>query len=290
MRENDTKETRDEVWLAERVRLLWEMHFADVPKGLSIVTHFGTRARYRFGSIVARGGKAVITVNQLFADPFVPTYVVDGTLAHELAHYAHGFGSGLPRLHAHAHRGGVVDRELETRGLGELNAKAAQWREAYWDAFHAARCGDLTTRRAAREDDTAARWNAFLDRSGNRTEAELRGRLALLAPLFGFTSDAPPFAVEWLRATRRQAGLSYWYARTRTVRLHGLLADRRVPGVVVDFELSYWLARRVAGERWQNIHAVLCRTEQGRVADDALRWRCSAWTAFRNRHHPLGGR
>ncbi len=115
---------RDAEWLAERVRLLWENHFADVPTGFPITTRFGTRAQYRFGSISAQNGKTLILLNRLFADPFVPTFVVDATLAHELAHYAHGFGSGLPRLYAHAHRGGVVDKELEKRGLGELSARA----------------------------------------------------------------------------------------------------------------------------------------------------------------------
>jgi hypothetical protein len=290
VRENDETEVRDETWLAERVRLLWEMHFADVPKGFPITTRFGTRARYRFGSIAARNGRTVITINQLFADSFVPTYVIDGTLAHELAHYAHGFGSGLPRLHTHAHRGGVVDQELEKRGLGELDRKAAQWREACWEAFYAARCGDLTARRASREEVTTARWDALLTRSDCRTETELLGRLTLLAPKFGFAPNAPPFTVVWLRATRRQAGLSYWYARARVVRLHGLLADRRVPDVVVEFELAYWLARQAAGAPWSSVHAALCRAGLDTVAEEALRWRRRAWTSFRTRNHPLGRR
>ena len=35
---------RDNAWLAERLRLLWDMHFADVPVGYPITTQFGTRA------------------------------------------------------------------------------------------------------------------------------------------------------------------------------------------------------------------------------------------------------
>ncbi len=280
---------RDDAWLAERLRLLWEVHFSDVPRGYPITTRFGNRAKYCYGSIAARNGQTSIRINQLFADPFVPDYVVDATLAHELAHYAHGFHYGLPRLHAHAHRGGVVDKELERRGLGELYAKAAQWRQAHWEAFYAARCGDIMARRSAHAEDAAAAWERVLSASGSRTEEELRGRLALLAPRLGLAAgDTPPFHVEWLRATRRQTCPSYWFAHERTLRLHGLLADRRVPGVVVEFELAYWLARQSVGDRWQSIHVALCRAGLASVADEALRWRRHAWTTFRNRHHPLG--
>jgi hypothetical protein len=283
------EEWRDEAWLTERVRLLWEHHFADVPKGYPITTRFGTRAQYRYGSIVARNGKTIITVNRLFADPSVPTFVVDGTLAHELAHYAHGFGSGLPQIYKDAHRGGVVDKELEKRGLGELSAKAEQWHQAHWDSFYAVRCDDLTAQRTAKQDSLLSRWETLLCRPECRSEGELRGRLTLLAPRLGVSAnEALPFGVEWLRATRRQTGLSYWYAKSRVVRLHGLMADRRVPGVVVDFELSYWLARRRVGERWQNIHAALLAAGLETVAEEALRWRRKSWTSFRNRHHPMG--
>src|SRR5205814_1734563 len=82
--------------------------FPDVQQGYPITTRFGIRARNRFGSIGAQDKKTIIMVNRLFADPCVPTFVVDGTLVHELAHYAHGFGSGLPKLYSDPHRGGVV--------------------------------------------------------------------------------------------------------------------------------------------------------------------------------------
>lgn len=289
METEDTQaEIRDERWLAERVGLLWEMHFSDVPKGFPIVARFGTRAKYRFGSIAARNDKTVILVNQLFSDPFVPVFVVDGTLVHELAHYVHGFGSGLPRRHRHAHRGGVVDQELEARGLIELDRKANTWREANWDAFYAEKCGDLLQRETARKDATSSIWKALLSRPGSRTEEELRQRLVTLAPRFGYSEATLPFRVEWLHATRRQNGISYWFARSRAVRLHGLASDRRVPDVVIDFEIAYWLARQTVGSGWEGIHRLLSRGGMQAASDDALRWRRHAWTSFCNRHHPLG--
>ncbi|HLK56446.1 MAG TPA: hypothetical protein VKU00_07775 [Chthonomonadaceae bacterium] len=287
--ENAAERVRDNAWLAERLRLIWDMHFSDVAQGFPIVTRFGIRAQRRFGSIAARNKTTTILINQLFADPFVPEYVVDGTLGHELAHYAHGFGSGLPRLYTDPHRGGVVDKELEKRGLGEVNRKAEVWREAHWDAFYAARCTDLVSRKAARTQTSATLWNTLLCRPEARPLAELREMLWRLAPRLGYTAqDTLPFTAEWLHATRRQSGTSYWFAKSRVVRLHGLLADKRVPLTIVEFELAYWLARCQVGERWPNIHAVLSRAGMDATAQEALYWRKRAWTAFRNRNHPLG--
>jgi hypothetical protein len=279
---------RDEAWLDERVNLLREMHFADVPQGYPITTRFGIRARNRFGSIGAQDHKTIIMVNRLFADPCVPTFVVDGTLVHELAHYAHGFGSGLPKLYSDPHRGGVVDKELEKRGLGDITRKSELWRSLNWETFYRSRCEDLTSRRDARRDEADIRWDALLKRTDSRTELELHGRLVLLAPRLGVPSARSlPFSVEWLRATRRQSGLSYWFAKSRIVRVHGLLADRRVPAAVLEFELACWLARHVVGSNWQKIQATLGAADMNAVMEEALHWQRRSWTAFRNRHHPL---
>lgn len=285
--ENSTT-PRDTRWLEERVRLLRENHFADVAQGFPIVVRFGTRAQRRFGSIGSRNGVSHIMVNLLFANPEVPVYVVDETLAHELAHYAHGFGSGLPRLYADPHRGGVVDRELEKRGLGEVHRKAEAWREAHWGSVYGQCCEDLVQRRAAKTEMTNEMWDAFLSTPGHRTQEELNGRLALLAPRLGYRPELGlPFTVEWLRATSRQASPSYFLSKSRTVQVHGLLADRRVPGAAVDFELAYWLARRAFGASWKSVYAALCAAKMDSMADEALKWRKSRWTAFCTRNHPL---
>jgi hypothetical protein len=286
--EETAEENRNDRWLTERIQLLRENHFADMPQGYPIVTGFSTRAKYRLGCICARDGRALIQVNRLYADPFVPVYVVDGTLAHELAHYAHGFGSGLPRVYEHAHRGGVVDKELERRGLGPLYIRAEQWRKTHWDTFYHARCGDIVAKQTAQQEDTESRWNAFLSAPGRRTLADIQARHALIATrLAPYASRVPLFTVEWLRASARQAFPSYWYAGQRALRLHGLLADRRVPDAVVDFEITYWLCRQAVGEPWQRIHALLCRSGLDADAGAALAWRKRSWKAFCTRNHPL---
>ena len=285
-RDNEMEpDTRNEVWLTERVTLLRHIHFSDVARGYPIVTRFGIRARNRFGSIGAQDQRTIILVNRLFADPVVPVFVVDATLAHELAHYAHGFGSGLPRIYTDPHRGGVVDRELENRGLGELTRKSELWRKLNWDQFYNSRCTDITARRTSRQKAVEERWNVILNDQGSRTENQLQSVLISLAPLFGFID--PPFEVEWLRATIRQTAPSYWFARSRVVRLHGLLADRRVPPSLIEFELGYWLARQSVGDNGANIQKALRIAQLQASADEALRWRRHAWTAFCNRHHPL---
>lgn len=279
---------RDDDWLAERVSLLRQIHFADVPQGYPITTRFGIRARNRFGSIGAKAKRTIILVNRLFADTVVPTYVVDGTLAHELAHYAHGYGSGLPLLYKDPHRGGIVDKELDRRGLGQINEKAEHWRKTYWDDFYLARCADLDARRMARAESVNQKWSLVLNRAGSRSEAELRSRLSRMSPQFGFSE--PPYRAEWLRATARQTAPSYWFSQSRTVRVHGLLADARVPLAVLEYEIGYWLARRAVGDNPHRIHQALCLAGLDTAAGEAVQWRRRSWNAFRTRNHPLASK
>lgn len=276
---------RTDAWLGDRITLLRRLHFADVAEGYPIVSRFGIRARNRFGSIGARDGKTIILVNRLFADTAVPEFVVDGTLAHELAHYAHGFGSGLPRIHADPHRGGVVDRELERRGLAETLLRSEEWRKVHWDAFYQSRCSDLIENRVEREACVTAQWDRLLNHPNGRTEAALRTRAAGLAPRFGFAQ--PPFATEWLRASLRQTAPSYWYAKSRVVRVHGLLSDPRAPQAMIDFELGYWLAHLAVGHQPGRIQQAMDVAGLRAIAGEAANWRRHAWTGFCSRNHPL---
>ena len=55
-----------------------------------------------------------------------------GLIAHELTHYAHGFGSHHPRRYRHPHRGNVVQRELNKRGLGAELRFYTEWTNEVW--------------------------------------------------------------------------------------------------------------------------------------------------------------
>src|SRR6266700_2137874 len=92
---------RDNEWLEGRLKLLWGKYYSDAPAGLPIEVRFGRPAQYRFGSIRQKGDTCQIYMNPLFAHPDVPDYVIDATMVHELAHYVHGYGSGLTKLHEH---------------------------------------------------------------------------------------------------------------------------------------------------------------------------------------------
>jgi len=289
MTQHSTRSTRnalrDNRWLESRLRHLWDTYYHDVPPGYPIRVRFGRRARYRYGSIFSLDRTCWIQVNGLFAHPDVPEYVVDATIAHELAHYVHGYGSGLRKLHSHPHRGGVVDAEMRRRGCFFLEEKASVWREEQWPLFYTTQSAGAASRLAAREERTQNRWEAYLSTPGFRTEADVGARLAELAPRFGFCR--PPFVVGWLRASLRHRGLSYFYRREAAVRLHGILADFRVPDVVIDYELSYWLALHAGGKRWADVERVLQETGLWAAAQQAIQWRRKVWTRYRKAHHPL---
>jgi hypothetical protein len=138
-------EVRDGAWLERELERLLQGPFLDVEIVNPIVVKWGRRARGRFGSIALRDGVSVIIINGAFREPGIPAEIVRATLAHELAHYAHGFSSEHRQAHPHPHRGGVVDRELGARGLGELAGLHKRWAREEWP-----RIAPLSQRRTRR--------------------------------------------------------------------------------------------------------------------------------------------
>ncbi|MGI6103036.1 MAG: hypothetical protein ACOYBJ_00200 [Patescibacteria group bacterium] len=140
------QEERDNAWLEETLAQLWYRHFSDVPQPNDVRIKFGRRAATRLGSI-KWGRKAVkhpdgstqrrsiITMTGYFKDPAIPDDVVRGVIAHELVHYAHGFGGPNPQLYSHPHKGGVVDRELRQRGLGDVLKFEKRWLKDNWREY-----------------------------------------------------------------------------------------------------------------------------------------------------------
>ncbi len=140
---------RDNQWLLSRLNEIWERSFSDVAQLNPVFIVFGRKATYRFGSIRAgdaeqlhefgnirwrkQGGSqySAVTINGLFKDPTIPQEVVDYTIAHELAHYAHGFSSPHKRKYRHPHKGGVVTRELKSRGLAGIMKAYRVWLKQY---------------------------------------------------------------------------------------------------------------------------------------------------------------
>lgn len=111
-------EKRDEKWLNERLVQIWRLLFPDVEKANEVKAVFKGKWKNKFGHIVKKKKETEIAINGLFSEPIVPEYVIDATLAHELIHYMHGFGSPLKQKYKHPHKGGVVTKELLKRGFG----------------------------------------------------------------------------------------------------------------------------------------------------------------------------
>ena len=101
--------------------------------------NYGATWKTRLGLITLSDDRATsyIQVNSLVRMREVPDYITNITIAHELVHYAHGFGSPLPRRYKHPHRGGVVKRELLRRGLAAEYARYDEWVYERWYDFYA---------------------------------------------------------------------------------------------------------------------------------------------------------
>jgi hypothetical protein len=144
-------ESRDNKWLEEKMFELWENNFNDVPRINLVVIKFGKGAKRQLGCIrmanhKTRGiGKklkelgtqdskttSVITITKHFALAEIPEFVVIGTIAHEMCHYAHGFNSPLQQIYNHPHKGGVIRKEMEKRGLGEIYKESNKWLKKNW--------------------------------------------------------------------------------------------------------------------------------------------------------------
>lgn len=155
---------RDDKWLFAKLDEVWDAHFPDIPQDNNVRIVWGRRARSRLGSIklvtsdkkqvtrrsrksqiLARpsGGakrksihpETIITINSLFKDPKIPEYVVTGTIAHELAHYAHGFHSPLEKKFDTPHAGGVVRSEMRCRGLEKIQKAQKKWLKENWKDY-----------------------------------------------------------------------------------------------------------------------------------------------------------
>lgn len=125
---------RDDLWLRRELNYLWSVFFKDVPRANVVEIAYGGFWKTRVGLITlsASGSKTSIRINGYLRFPEVPDFVATATIAHELVHYSHGFGSPLAQRYVHPHRGGIVNRELERRGLGIEQRLSSKWLKENW--------------------------------------------------------------------------------------------------------------------------------------------------------------
>lgn len=128
---------RDNTWLEEKLEKIWREYFADVERSNDVEIKFGAKARRRLGSIRQidpkdKNSKTRILMSGFFRDERVPESIIDVTIAHELCHYAHGFCSPLPKFSRYPHQGGLVDKELKSRGFTEMLKFQKIWLKTDW--------------------------------------------------------------------------------------------------------------------------------------------------------------
>ena len=133
---------RSQEWLADELELIWGEYFADTPRVNAVEIGFDRPWKRRLGVIrlCQVDNSTHIGLNSLLSHEEAPYCVTLITVAHELVHYCHGFGSPLPRKYAHPHRGGIVNRELVNRGLGRELAEYMDGIDGNWWSFYARRC------------------------------------------------------------------------------------------------------------------------------------------------------
>ncbi len=148
---------RDNSWLEQKMYEIWEDHFNDIPRKNLVLIKFGKNAKRQLGSIRWVEGRTkvktflrkfkeklhhqdderitLITISSLFKDLSIPEYVIEATIAHEMIHYAHGFFSPLSQIYNHPHKGGIIRKEMEKRGLKEIYKTSKRWLKESWREY-----------------------------------------------------------------------------------------------------------------------------------------------------------
>jgi len=93
----------------------------------------------------------IITINGLFKDKFVPEFIIDSVIAHEMVHYAHGFASPHEKKYATPHAGGIIKKEMAERGLEDLFILQKKWLKKNWKDFIAKKIPKKTIRHRKRK-------------------------------------------------------------------------------------------------------------------------------------------
>lgn len=129
---------RTNQWLESKFEQMLADNFANMAIKNPILIKFGRKSKRRLGSIALREVRgeqekmSIIVLNGYFRSENIPEAVVLVTIAHELAHYLHGFNSYHNKAHNFPHKGSVVNKELRRRGFSDLLKFQRQWLKDNW--------------------------------------------------------------------------------------------------------------------------------------------------------------
>ena len=117
---------------------IWQHYFSDCMYVNTLTIDYVYPWKCRLGVIRLSVDTTLtfIGINSLLQLPQIPSCVLITTIAHELVHYIHGFGSPLPRPYKHPHAHHVVEGELERRELGDHLHCCNQWIDNCWYSFY----------------------------------------------------------------------------------------------------------------------------------------------------------
>jgi hypothetical protein len=151
-------QSRSCFWLEEALREIWDRHFNDVPvvNVVNIAYCQGSKSRLGWIALSETGRYTHIGINRLLRFPEVPEAICVVTIAHELVHYAHGFGSPLPQRYGDPHAGGIVECELAQRGLNGALVTYQHWAQHSWNA-HYSRFARVRSHQLDKQESVALR-------------------------------------------------------------------------------------------------------------------------------------
>lgn len=129
---------RDDIWLEDRLEKIWQTLMPEISKKNKVTILFKGKWKNKFAHIKKlKDSSTEIAVNALFRNDKVPEFIIDTAIAHELIHYMHGFQSPYEKKFRHPHKGGVVNRELKSRGFAFLLELEKNWIKDKWDSIYA---------------------------------------------------------------------------------------------------------------------------------------------------------
>ncbi|MEI7604173.1 MAG: SprT-like domain-containing protein [bacterium] len=104
----------------------------NIDDNVDIRIKFGRKARRVLGSVKLVEKTSLIKISKYMCDYRVPEYVLKEVILHEMIHIKTGHGSVLQKQYEHAHRGGVIRKEMALVGEEELYDTSDKWVKTNW--------------------------------------------------------------------------------------------------------------------------------------------------------------